>query len=222
MSRVRVRVDGCGLAPLRVVGFTSSRNAHAHLFKHVVRICGLARGELRTNEDPEQWDKMISNPPLSPGLEQRRREALTALADIDCGLGREGKTELEVCKSCSDQAALQRTDAEFGGLLRAYEQVAEAALDWAIENPSRHGPRLLAWRDKGLVVVQVVDSSKVKVVGVVSSGACDVSIVACYRLTGRRPLRTEWLDMARERAARKRQQTLVAVDPESDASEKRE
>jgi hypothetical protein len=208
-----VCVDGSGPAPLRVVGFTSSTNAHGHLFKHVIRLCALPKKELRSQDDPERWDKLMKSPPLIKALEPRRRAAIEALAAIEgCALGLRERTSDSVCHECTHQQAIREVELAFADIFTEYERVAERALAWGFSHPSQRGPRVLAFRDEGLVKIEAVDERHVRVLGVFSTSPSDITLITCHRVSGRRPLKLRWLDMERERAAHARDGTLVTIE----------
>lgn len=213
MAPVMIRIDDNEPMALAVSGFTSSGQAHRHLFKHVVRVCALSKDALRSHEDPERWENIIDDPPLKASLEGRRRDALGKLEGITgCALGRSGKTPKDPCKNCTHSEAKRRVDAAVHELVQAYCDVAFDAFVWGLEHPSRSRPRLYAHRERGKVKLVVVDERHVKAVGVFTTDPSSTSVVTCHRMTGEQPLRVTRLRLARESAGHRRSGSYVSLE----------
>ena len=175
----RLRIGGGEPVELRVEGFISARAAHGHLFKHVFRLAGLSYRELQANDDPERWAELL--PELDHDLSRRRDLALRRLAEAGgCRLCEKAPTEDVVCAECPDERALGRIGHLFGEVLDGYRRSAASAIHWCVENPSRHGLRLLAYRHDDHVRIKALDSRRCVAVGVLEQDG-QVRLLSCYR-----------------------------------------
>lgn len=195
-------------------GFVSSRHAHEHLLKHVLRIVQL--DDLDSARDPERWADLIPAPILPPDVGRRRAWALAILERTPgCAVGQTGLTRESPCAACQNWRAIRVIDRKMRETLRCYVGVAQAALDAACDNPDRHGARLVAYRTPhGKVRLDAVDARHVRVGAFVAGATIDdgsvATLLTCYRTPGR-SLASQWLELARMRAAHRRAGTLVDI-----------
>lgn len=215
MARFRVRIDGDRVLNLGFTDFVTRKQAHVHLFKHVVRVSGLREDELTSTADPEEWSTEIPEPPLAGKLPARREQALAALREVEsCRLGREGPTTEKPCNYCGDKRARSRVDKAFSDLLGAYVAAAHRVLRWSLENPARSKPRMLTYTDplRDSVRIEVTDTGGNRAIGALDKGSDEIAIVSCYRSPKRRPYRAVWQDICREQAGHRREGTAVSIE----------
>jgi hypothetical protein len=186
---------------VKVEGFTSAVNAHAHLLKHMLRMTGLSREAFPDERDPEQWSELVRDPPLATSVRKRRSTAFAMLQDVPgCEAGRRSPTDASPCDDCRDPAAIRAASGHLGALVSEYAAVATRALEWGARTNDRRSVRLLAYRTADCTFVQTVDADHVKVVGILEETSGSVHIVTCFRKLGE-PLRRQWLELARLRAS---------------------
>ena len=208
-----IKINGGQPMRFKFLGFTDRRNAHGHLFKHVVRISEQDREHARSIEDPEGWSNVIDDPPLNRTLPSRRKKAKKELAEVaDCLIKNSKPATKSLCKCCQSATAIAEVDENFEPLLTAYEKVAEDAFEWGFKNPRRDGPRVLAYRDGRTVKVKVVDNRRVKAVGLLDPDTGNLRLVTCYR-QGRGKRLVDRLDrMEKERVSYKKMDKLVSLE----------
>ncbi|MFO8071217.1 MAG: hypothetical protein R6V85_05005 [Polyangia bacterium] len=221
MKGIRVRIDKRDARELRIGDFVSRKVAHGHLFKHVVRVCGLDRPELSSKVDKEQWKRAIDTPPLNPDLKARRKQALSALEQAGgCALFEEAPTTGSPCSGCRDAKQQQRVDEKLGDLLGAYRAVAQQAVRFAFENPNHSKPRLAAFHcdsaagtlHRDHVRFKTIDTRGVCVVGVVQEDSAELALISCYRAKRAESYRAVWNDLSREMAGHRREGTSVDIE----------
>lgn len=214
MTAPMVRIDSGEPVRLETVGYTSPRSAHLHLAKHLLRLGGLGRDELLSEDDGERWSELIGDPPLATGLRQRRARALERLRGVaGCRLGREAPAEGSPCEACIDSSAIRRVGRELEPLLDAYLAVGRDVFDWAVRNPNASGPRLVAFRtDRDEVRVKAVDARSLVAVGRLEPPRGALRLLTCFR-SKERKYSQSWLRLARERAGHSRAGTLVPIEP---------
>jgi hypothetical protein len=208
-----VLVDGAEPQAMRLMGFAGRRSAHAHLFKHVVRIHGLPLDELAAEEDPEAWSEIVPEPPLERSLRRRRELARARLAAVaGCALGSCRPQTDSACRPCHDRHAVDSVDDAFGELLAAYEDAGRSVFAWALANPSRSGPRWVAFRtDRGDCRVKAVGGRHLRAVARLDRGSTSLWLLTCHRADRARSLGSHWLDLCRERAGHERGGTAITV-----------
>ena len=217
MARVRVLIDGKKTVKLGCTDFVSRREAHSHLFKHVIRICCLTKSELSSELDPENWSSIIDSPPLKPGLRARKNTALKTLANCHgCTLGKDGLATDKPCTACKDSSAQASVDNAFKDLLGAYLGIAREAIEWALENPSARQPRLLSFLEpkRHNVRIKAIDNRGIRAVGVLSSSWEDIEMISCYR-SKTKSYAAAWRDMCREQAGHRKEGTSISIEIQS-------
>lgn len=207
-------LDKKTLSELRVVGFVNAMVAHLHLFKHVLRFCGLPPDELHSSLDSERWSEVIPNPPLASDLHARRRRARERLAAIpSCGL-QTGRSHGDVaCRTCSDAEAQGAVDGAFSDILAAYLQAGREAFEWAKENVCEKLPFLIAFCQNGQpdVRLKFMDNRKITAIGLLGRSDRDVLLLTCYRRDPESTLSVLRLSFSRERAGHRNAGTLVPI-----------
>ena len=178
-----IKVNGGSRKRFRFLGFKDRRNAHRHLFKHIVRLSDQDRNDSRSVDDPEEWSEVINDPPLKKTLPSRRKKAKKELAEVaDCLIKNSKPATKSPCQCCQSATAIAEVDEKFKSILTAYEKVAEDAFEWGFNNPRRDGPRVLAYRDNGRTIkVKVVANRRVKAVGVLDPDTGNLRLVTCFR-----------------------------------------
>jgi hypothetical protein len=193
----------------KLVGFTNARKAHAHLLKHVLRVTQVDPAE---ETDPEQWEEHVASALLPPGLPERRAWALERARRTEgCAVAQHGVTGEDPCATCQDHRVQWIFDLEVKALMDSYLAAAAAVLTHAAQNPDRHGPRLIAYRDPsagaGRVAFEAYGPSHVFVAGSVDVSG-EARLHTCYRC----PTRSygSWqIEFGRSRANHRRAGTLM-------------
>ncbi|MBI4704601.1 MAG: hypothetical protein HY744_26150 [Deltaproteobacteria bacterium] len=103
-------------------------------------------------------------------------------------------------------------DGAFRELLAAYEDAGKSVFAWALANPSRSGPRCVAFRTpRGEARLAAIDGRRVKAAGRLDPSSGTVELLTCYRVDRNRPLKSHWLELCRERAGHKRIGTAIEI-----------
>jgi len=215
MNIASVRIDGGQPVELTMREFTSIRLAHAHLFKHVVRICDVSRFDA-AGRDPEDWASLIPSPPLESSLLKRREQARRTLSQVDgCALGQLGETQLAPCLRCDDRSAKVNVQQQNAPLLDAYIAVAAETLRWSVKNSGPRGARVIAYRPASGRGVRFIAERPdgVRAVADLAAGGAELKLVSCYRVGKDMDYRSRWMEMCREQSGFRQQGLAVDVQP---------
>jgi hypothetical protein len=210
----KIRIAEGPFLPFSVDGFTSRRNAHRHLFKHVMRICEQSPDDARSADDPEAWSEIISDPPLKRSLEARRSRAIKELASVpQCSMAKKNDMDESICRECAAEDAIAAVDMKFQAVLASYESAGEDTFMWALENPSRHGPRWVVFlSERKTILIKAVDNRRVKVMGNLDPSHGFVRIISCYKTSKKYNLNQRLLRQGCEKAGYKRMGLLINVE----------
>ena len=214
-----VCIDGGPPVTFNVVGFKDRKNAHRHLFKHVVRICDLNNDQLKSRNDTEDWNEVISDPPLAKSLQKRRIEAREALADVHgCWLNQQKRNLASCCVSCYDARVISEVDDKFAALLSKYENIAAQVFEWGFANPSQRYPRVLAFRDEDgkSIRIKAMDNRRFNAVGILDEKTGEVNLVTCFRDDDKESLKKSCYQLDKERAGNMQQGIHVDIETCSD------
>ncbi len=195
---------------IKLRGFSGPVHAHAHLLKHVLRVTEVERRR-EDAPDGERWEELLSDPPLIADLGRRRQDALRRLSAVPgCPAGPNGVTDKKSCLRCQDREAQRVVSQDMAALLDAYLRTAQTAVDAALANRDKQGPRLVAYRDSRGRIVETFDGRHVTVVAVLDDDG-RARLLTCYR-ERERSYHSRWLELSRLRAAHKRAGTLENID----------
>ena len=195
----------------RLRGFTSVVGAHEHLFKHVIPL-----GSYFPVHRRERWEELIAEPPLAADVTRRVADAGSRLAATEgCGLGQEKRG---TCLGCHDGRARWEIDLAFGPHLAAYIAAAQAAMDWAFENPVNAEPRAMATHSVRGWLLETVDRRGVRLFAQLPQTGGEPAVVTCYRdldfVAGERGNKTYarmWLDLNRQKAGSRQNGTALEL-----------
>jgi hypothetical protein len=193
-------------------GFTSTTNAHAHLFKHVVPLF-----EHACAEGSEFWEELIEDPPLEKEMLRRTRRAIDIIGKFEnCIMVRQ--KQVKMCKRCSCGQTQLAIDAAFEALKDSYVGVAQQCVDWAFANRTASGePRAFAFSTTAGWTLHAQDPRGVHVISALNLQSGILEVITCYRerratrLTRRRSYEAMWLDQCREKAGCRTNENLLEI-----------
>ena len=214
--RVRIRFKGGLLVELGHARFTSNRNAHAHLFKHVYRLHDTQAPDAATQqEDPERWHQLFPN--LKKGLVERRQDALRRLRTIPgCAIGNQGPTLGSLCGGCDDGAASREVDKEFAKEILQYSQEALKAFVRSLRTPDEKKRLVTANRSRQSIDLYAIDSRRrIVTIGTIGQEE-DIRWITVYRLGKGIDLKKKWTQLARRAAGNREGNDLRITGVEID------
>jgi len=194
-------------------GFTSRRNLHRHLLKHVVRLFD----DVISEHDPERWEELWPSPTLEKRPSTRRKNTLDRLrqASPPCPMATTRPNE-QSCQNCTDDThAFNAADRKLEPRLKEYLQVVERELFSALRWDFGQGKTFLFQKPPGKMLPQLCTFSPERVVVVSAMGPKDFRTITAYRMSlhnrkGEKiPLRCAYSDFLGKRRSAKLGGTLL-------------
>lgn len=194
---------------LQIDGWTSDRNAHKHVLKHVLR-CTEAR-DTRDQTDPENWSALLDNIPKEVRLRWSNTSKLIERID-GCEAGRRLPTRASPCHDCDDRKAQGEASDALAPYITGYTGVASEVLAFAGETHSKAGSRLVAYHSHQGPMVLTWDNRSLKLVGSLDEQSGKVKLVAFFRDTTKRSMTSRLLELARLRASHRQLGTAIEIN----------